>query len=260
MAGALVATLEGWTVGPIHAYAISSCGLSWGCFGRAAGGSQLSTGTGSSVEADCISQGDAGILYAINGVCHQAANRILYSAGINVSGAGGYGQSVFLYGVNGRTAPRRPDTSFVYQITRCVPQVGVGSKPGAGMKHLSNSGQRVSMATIDDSDTDNTRLAELSDLVRNRLGEKLDTETFEQLAEIQFQLQVEQKTLAISLLDDRISRERYLEDLLKLTRTTNDRIIRLLGRQAFERIFGDPELSGELIDREVFLGQKLRNL
>ncbi|HEY7840688.1 MAG TPA: hypothetical protein VIC61_03895, partial [Gammaproteobacteria bacterium] len=41
--------------------------------------------------------------YAVNGVCHQAANRILYHAGITVLGARGYGVSESLYGTYGRT-------------------------------------------------------------------------------------------------------------------------------------------------------------
>jgi hypothetical protein len=40
--------------------------------------------------------------YLINGVCHQAANRILHPAGITVRGARGYWLSVSLYGVYGR--------------------------------------------------------------------------------------------------------------------------------------------------------------
>lgn len=40
----------------------------------------------------------AGIIYLVNGVCHQTANRILIPAGVKVSKAGGYGLSSFFYG------------------------------------------------------------------------------------------------------------------------------------------------------------------
>jgi hypothetical protein len=84
-------------------------GKAWGCWGGKTGGSELRRGTGSTKRADAIAQPDerAGIkCYLINGVCHQAANRILFPAGITVSGARGYGVSEALYGTYGR--PRGP--------------------------------------------------------------------------------------------------------------------------------------------------------
>lgn len=76
-----------------HTYV--QCGTgnkAWGCWG----GNELRRGTGSTNRADKIAQPDekAGIkCYLINGVCHQAANRILISAGITVRGARGYNVS-----------------------------------------------------------------------------------------------------------------------------------------------------------------------
>jgi hypothetical protein len=84
-------------------------GKAWGCWGGKTGGTELRRGTGSTKRADAIAQPDerAGIkCYLINGVCHQAANRILLPAGMTVSGARGYGVSEALYGTYGR--PRGP--------------------------------------------------------------------------------------------------------------------------------------------------------
>jgi hypothetical protein len=84
-------------------------GKAWGCWGGKTGGTELRRGTGSTQRADAIAGADehAGIkCYLINGVCHQAANRILFPAGITVRGARGYDVSEALFGTYGR--PRGP--------------------------------------------------------------------------------------------------------------------------------------------------------
>lgn len=89
-----------------HTYV--ECGTrrrAWGCWGRKAGGQILVRGTGSTRRGDKIAQSNerAGVTcYLINGVCHQAANRILLPAGVTVRGARGYGISQAIYGVYGR--------------------------------------------------------------------------------------------------------------------------------------------------------------
>ena len=80
-------------------------GKAWGCWGGKSGGTVLRKAPGSTKRADKIAQPDekAGIkCYLINGVCHQAANRILLPAGITVRGARGYSVSEAIYGPYGR--------------------------------------------------------------------------------------------------------------------------------------------------------------
>lgn len=103
-----MATLTGWAInigstGADHTYVTSSDGYIWPCWGRSAGGQSICAANGSSASANCFSQTDshAGIIYAITGVCHQTANRVLYPAGAVVSNAGGYWASVLLYGTYG---------------------------------------------------------------------------------------------------------------------------------------------------------------
>ncbi len=77
----------------------------WSCWGGKSGGRVLREGNGSTKRADKIAQKDekANIkCYLINGVCHQAANRILFPAGITVRGARGYSISEALFGTYGR--------------------------------------------------------------------------------------------------------------------------------------------------------------
>lgn len=89
-----------------HTYVMCGTGgKAWSCWGGKTGGSPLRSGSGSTRQANAIAgpQERAGITcYLINGVCHQAANRILVTAGIFASGARGYGLSVAIYGPYGR--------------------------------------------------------------------------------------------------------------------------------------------------------------
>lgn len=90
-----------------HTYVqCGSGGKAWSCWGGKTGGKPLREGTGSTKQADAIAEPNerAGITcYLINGVCHQAANRILFPAGITVRGAKGYHVSESLFGTYGRT-------------------------------------------------------------------------------------------------------------------------------------------------------------
>jgi hypothetical protein len=89
-----------------HTYvACSTLGKAWGCWGGKTGGTELRRAPGSTRRADAIAEPNerAGITcYLVNGVCHQAANRILLPAGITVQGARGYSVSSALFGTYGR--------------------------------------------------------------------------------------------------------------------------------------------------------------
>ncbi|WP_460415294.1 hypothetical protein [Pseudomonas sp. microsymbiont 2] len=97
-------------------------GKAWGCWGGKTGGTAFNQGSGSTRRADMIAgpDGRAGIRrYLIDGVCHQAANRILTAANILVSGARGYALSVSIYGTYGRgTFDRHDDVTG--DIPECV--------------------------------------------------------------------------------------------------------------------------------------------
>lgn len=89
-----------------HTYVECGTGRrAWACWGGKTGGTALRAATGSTRRADTIAQPDerANITcYLINGVCHQAANRILLPARITVRGAKGYSISEALFGPYGR--------------------------------------------------------------------------------------------------------------------------------------------------------------
>lgn len=80
-------------------------GKAWSCWGGKTGGAELRRGIGSTERADAIAGAAerGGITcYLVNGVCHQAANRILRPAAITVRGARGYEVSEALFGTYGR--------------------------------------------------------------------------------------------------------------------------------------------------------------
>jgi hypothetical protein len=89
-----------------HTYVKCGTGKkAWSCWGGKEGGEELRRGNGSTNRANTIAAPDekAGIkCYLVNGVCHQAANRILMPAGITVRGARGYSISEALFGTYGR--------------------------------------------------------------------------------------------------------------------------------------------------------------
>lgn len=116
-----------------HTYVECGTGAkAWGCWGEKTGGTAFNSGTGSTGRAGAIAGSNerAGIqCYLVNGVCHQAANRILLPAGILVSAARGYGVSSTLYGAYGRTR-RPPCFAPFYQaedITGDLPECVAGS-------------------------------------------------------------------------------------------------------------------------------------
>lgn len=115
-----------------HTYVMCGTGgRAWGCWGGKTGGTVLHSGSGSTSQADAIAEPNerAGVTcYLINGVCHQAANRILFPAGILVTGAKGYGVSSALFGPYGRprgplgtcSAPFNQHTGVTGDLPACV--------------------------------------------------------------------------------------------------------------------------------------------
>lgn len=108
-----------------HTYVTSDSGHVWPCFGRGSGGTPISSGIGNISKADCLSNplSRSGIAYGITGVCHQAANRILYPSGATVSKARGYRWSLFSYGTYGndpRTlSPYSPPSNPWPELASC---------------------------------------------------------------------------------------------------------------------------------------------
>ncbi len=121
-----------------HTYVKCGTGAkAWGCWGGKTGGTELRRGTGSTKRADAIAgpKERAGITcYLINGVCHQAANRILLPAGINVRGARGASVSEAMFTLYGRlgfwpcSAPFDRKTGVSGDLPACLPPAGAPAR------------------------------------------------------------------------------------------------------------------------------------
>lgn len=105
--------------------------LAWGCWGGYKGGKKITGGSADHKITVCIAdsdgtipqgtEGKAGVLlYAVNGVCHQTANRILRDTRCTVWKANGYAASWALYGPYGSVIPGGvKDPLWVVRETKC---------------------------------------------------------------------------------------------------------------------------------------------
>jgi hypothetical protein len=124
-----------------HTYvACGAGGKAWACWGGESGGTVLRQATGSTRRADAIAARDerAGVrCYLVNGVCHQAANRILLAGGITARGARGYDVSEALFGTYGRPrgalggcrAPFRRHAGVTGDLPECAAAVAAARPP-----------------------------------------------------------------------------------------------------------------------------------
>jgi hypothetical protein len=258
MAGVVSATLEGWAV-PMagmpwdHTYVTSSCGLRWWCWGRQSGGVRVSSGTGSSIVADCLSRqrSEAGIRYGITGVCHQTANRILYPARITVAGAAGYNLSTFFYNEYG--------LGLWPELSICLPAANLALPATAGDANAGGTGQPS--GAVDENRPGFRKpgsggvssLTEFLAAASHSAEIQLDEPSALELASIQEDFRREQAQLVAAFDRGILSHEQYLKEFGSLAQRTMDRARRLLGEEKFLRIFGVAGLRPDsLIDPETF--------
>lgn len=200
-------------------------GKAWGCWGGKTGGRALAQGPGSTKRADCIARPDerAGITcYLVNGVCHQAANRILVTAGLTVRGARGYSISRALFGIYGRVgfwpckAPFNQCRGVSGDLAACAP-----AAPAV----------RESQADSREQAEDMQGPLEMYEGARDLL--RGDTEDFQTVAEFHVALFME---MARSRLGDD-GRERFGGPLEEVRRDAESRILEL------QRTFAEGELT-----------------
>lgn len=249
-----------------HTYATSSNGHTWPCWGRGNGGQVICQASGDDLVADCLSQpnSQAGIFYAVTGVCHQTANRILDPAGILVSAASGYRASVFFYGTYGRGAwPQR----------RVCASAGGTMPPSGGSRSrrqpLSRGASRgpqadpprddMSVATekftraiqeiyatlpndLSDQESQHGELklarAELAAMFDSFLGPRYDKEKRRFVVDVQAQVRLMQRALTVALGSNQIPKESFLQTLLFFQRESLETIHRVLGPEDFRKLFG----------------------
>jgi hypothetical protein len=256
----------------LHTYVTSSCGASWGCWGGYQGGLNIRHGTGSSILADCIGQpnvgpgflsrGIAGIVYGVNGVCHQMANRILSVANIELPlGFAQIRASRFTYrgGAFGRNLPGQPiDDQWPGRQIACkrppLPSSSGSVGPSGSSGNLSSSRWSGLMSSITGANDDSDPRSELFALIEAAsLGHTIAHQKLEALLEVQENLRANQEQLAQWLIAERISKLDYVAKLDAAMQETARAGEEILGFEDFHRVFGDFNVDS-IIDVKAFVG------
>lgn len=245
-----------------HTYVLCpSMQFTWPCWGRSHGGNLLCSAPGSCITANCIAgpDGHAGIKYAITGVCHQTANRILYPAGITVRNAGGYVVSMTLYGTYGadsddffgRILPRciqnqtdssatledNPDKNFIQNI------VDLYYKPTTNLKNKKT-----------DSITSLGKEFEL--IINCRLGDKMDTDKIKSVVKEQATILKEKEKIVEDFSSKNLNTQNLVKELNELCKDGLMNYLEILGKDDYQKLFNlyneidnfvlvDPEIAAK---------------
>ncbi len=176
------------------------------------------------------------LLYAVDGVCHQLANQVLWSTGgfgrsaLTVAQARGYGASSFLYGSYGFNR-----TAWLHRVATCQP---TAQSSGTGTNLMATS---LPPDFSGDEFEKNARSV-LSD----------DSEKFSRLLMLRQDALTEVTKFRARLLSTD-ARTPTAEEMNHAYNNFFDRAAKLLGRESFMKIFGvAPAEPVNLVDAAVF--------
>ncbi|MGJ3702682.1 hypothetical protein [Variovorax sp. AFSI2.2] len=242
-----------------HTYVECGAGATgWSCWGGKAGGTPFNTGTGSTKRADAIAEPNerAGITtYLVNGVCHQAANRILFPAKIQVSNARGYFLSRSIFGSYGKPSLFNHHAHVSGDLPAClgVPQKG-GQSGGLSaaqamskqdillLKNTSRSHDRLSpsqrpadpVAVLDWMKA-NVRLFERE--VSLQFREKLDSGTMAKLKAAKVEVEMDHYQMSRAFLRGLLKAHDFVLAFNEMTMRFQDNCANTLSEGAYETMF-----------------------
>lgn len=139
-----------------HTYVECGTGAKgWACWGGKTGGTMLTSNYGSTERADLIAEPNERAritCYLVNGVCHQAANRVLLPAQMLVLGARGYAVSSAIFGPYGRPAgvfgtclaPFNQHSEVTTDLPECLATASIGASPESLPKEIPDTASRLS--------------------------------------------------------------------------------------------------------------------
>jgi len=245
--------------GAFHTYVVcAATGDNWHCCGNpnTPVPPALCSGKGSVFLARCIEGGDdAGIgpFYRKAGVCHQAANRILFSASIKLPPNNWQVRFSYLvygpFGLNLSTMPTQ--NHWPERLQRCQ---GTGSI--AGSSSSESVGVEFGVLSSMTSPTPFVdQKAEMSSLVLAGLGHSVNDEALSALAEMQEHLQHCVAKLGEMLSVHEITGEQYIQEMESAFREASKRGERVLGKEDFRAVFGEMTASN-LFDIEKFFREE----
>lgn len=259
-----------------HTYVECGAGAkAWSCWGGKTGGSAIGAGSGSTLRADAIASNDerAGITcYLINGVCHQAANRILKPAGISVTKARGYSLSFALFSMYGRPngplgfcqAPFHQHASISGDLDACRdpgPAINLPSEEVAlAQRDMPISGRILELYSRPElnepsaSSRQAFQLAQFEIFVMHRI--KASSRLRDSLIDAQREFEQVRTAMEDKLDGFRVARLEFLEDFNELTKRYQKRMASLLPLDNYIQLFDlrpdEPPLV--LGDPDVFRG------
>lgn len=258
MFGSRFASIDVWTLpaqmAPFfdHTYVKSSCGYSWGCFGRAEGGRALGIEAfGDSNISECLSNPKsdfflfAGLRYFIDGVCHQASNRVLDPTGRTLpSTVKGYNISIIRWGQYGRPVWNKEKCYRASEIRRGLRHLLALFQ--TGMSPMSPVPWSIAMP--DDFGS------LLQEVFRDDPGLIENPEIKNALSSILQRSSVRQTKLVEDLDAQTISPEQFYDLSVEAHRHSLIEIREVIGESRFKNIFGDHGADPEgLSDRDQFL-------
>lgn len=228
-------------------------GKAWGCWGGKTGGTAFNSGTGSTKRANCIAQPNerAGITcYLVNGVCHQAANRILLPAGILVSAARGYSVSSAMFGTYGKVgfwpcrAPFNKCTGVSGDLPACAGTRSLLKSPKLPLLEGEDKYARAIKLAYNKFDPENESPLQAmkfhTDLfdreVKFRLGEALGTAA-KGLHLAKESVEMEHHHLVRALKDKQIKPAEFIKAFNKMTLNFQDNIANAINQRQYKKLF-----------------------
>ncbi|WP_235205284.1 hypothetical protein [Oleiagrimonas soli] len=251
-------------------------GKTWSCWGGSTGGKVLRSGTGSTKRADEIAGAKerAGITcYLVNGVCHQAANRILLPAQITVRGARGYWISSSLYGVYGREsgvlgmckAPfhKHPDVSGDLDACRDGKRADIdASQPDArelaflktSLELTQEAESAATAKSLNASALHDLQVRMFDELMRYRIGEHLvNTKSHDHMLGMRREIEEKHTEIEATFAPNAENVDAFVENNNALAEEFQRRAADLLDDETYVRLFdhpkdeilvvGDPEIA-----------------
>ena len=257
-------TLEGWcqdidNLADVADHTYVYCpeqNVYWGCWGghSAPDARRVCQGQGNFARANCISRphSQAGILYGVNGVCHQTANRILFPAGVIISGAKFYWLSVLLYGTYGTVGLSHIEWDI--RLRRCLgietfalmpPDGRAQSEDDAERHYLDRVRALYREATIDQlrlvdqpEAQSNILSREMALMVEYRMGPDLEDDVVSHTNTLHSQLQAERADIEQGLHDGKLTGVQFAEKSHNMLGTTLRSLAEKLGPEKYERLLG----------------------
>jgi len=279
-----MAQLNGFAIviswlGADHTYVTSSDGYVWPCWGRSSGGRMISSGNGSSAQANCLSQTDshAGIIYGVTGVCHQTANRILWPSRTTVSSSSGYWVSTLLYGVYGTMGvpqllewearkERCSSVSGDRQIAAALPasiraatEKAVAPQPAAEREFLDKIDtlyapyvKTMTIAKLTEMKPVDFLAKELDLIADYKLGADKNPEQISSLQHIQSDALKEKANLAMALNNRTINGEEYASKVNDLFGTMLNQFSKTIDRETYVKLLDiKPGVTFSIVDPKI---------